>query len=291
MLFVGSCCALVTPFKANGEVDYFMIKKLIEFQIASGIKAIVILGTTGESATITSSEREKIIKFCVCLAKGHIKIIVGTGSNSTKKAVELTSQAKKLGADGALVVSPYYNKCSQAGIIEHYKKIAISCKFPLIIYNVPSRTGVNILPDTVQKLSKIKWIVGIKEASGNMGQVVKLLSIVPKSFAVYSGDDSLTLPIMAIGGKGVISVTANCYPSEVSLLCEFMLKKDLYNALRQHEFLTKINEALFLDVNPICVKEYMNEIGLFVGGTRLPLTSPKPEIKAKLKLVKEFYEN
>ncbi len=267
------------------------MKKLIEFQIASGTKAIVILGTTGESPTILESEREKIIKFCVCLAKNQIKIIVGTGSNSTEKAISLTLQAKKLGADGALVVTPYYNKCSDDGLFEHYKKIATTCKFPIIVYNVPTRTGVNIKPEIILKLSKLKWIVGIKEASGNMTQVNKLVQILPKRVAVYSGDDSLTLSVMAVGGKGVISVTANCYPSEVNFLCEFMLKKDLANALRQHKFLNEINEALFLDVNPIPVKYYLNLLGFEVGEPRLPLTPASNEIQNKLKKVKDRYEN
>ncbi len=291
MLFVGSAVALVTPFKKSGEVDYFMMKKLIEFQIASGTKAIVILGTTGESPTISREEREKIIKFCVCLAKHQIKIIVGTGSNSTKKAINLTLQAKNLGADGALIVTPYYNKCSDDGLFEHYRKIAQTCKFPIIVYNVPSRTGVNIKPEVALRLSKLRFVVGIKEASGNMAQINKLIRILPKRVAVYSGDDGLTLPIMAVGGKGVISVTANCYPTEVALLCDFMLKRDLVNALRQHEFLAEINEALFFDVNPIPVKFYMNELGLFVGEPRLPLMPPSTEIQNKLKKVKEKYEN
>lgn len=291
MLFVGSSVALVTPFNKRGEVDYLVLRKLIDFQISNGTKAIVILGTTGESPTITSLEREKIIKFCVCLAKNKVPIIVGTGSNSTKKAIELTLQAKKLGASGALVVTPYYNKCSSSGLYEHYKKIAVTCKFPIIVYNVPSRTGVNISPEMALKLSKLRCIVGIKEASGNISQVAKMLSILPKNFAVYSGDDSLTLPIMALGGKGVISVTANCYPNSVSLLCDFMLKGDLFNANIQYEFLYKINEALFLDVNPICVKYYLEELGFEVGKPRLPLTLPSEEVKNKLKVVKDLYEN
>lgn len=291
MLFEGSAVALVTPFDSAGQVNYLMIKKLIEFQISNGTRAIVILGTTGESPTISSEEREKIIKFTVCLVAKRVPVIVGTGSNSTKVAVEQTIQAKKLGADGALVVTPYYNKCSKRGLYEHFKTIALKSKFSVIIYNVPSRTGVGITTDIVLKLSKIKYIVGIKEAGGNIAFSEELVKVLPKRFAVYSGDDSLTLPAMALGAKGVISVTANCYPDRVSNLCEFMLKNDLFNAKIQQDYLLEINRALFLEVNPICVKYFLGLIGFDVGKPRLPLTSPEPETIKKLKEISEYYEN
>jgi 4-hydroxy-tetrahydrodipicolinate synthase len=291
VVFEGSAVALVTPFKENGEVNFFSLKKLIEFQIACGTKAIVILGTTGESATISSDERTKIIKFCSCLISKRVKLIVGTGSNSTKTAIKLSLEAENLGADAVLTVTPYYNKCNQNGLFEHYKMIANSINIPVIIYNVPSRTGVNILPETVLKLSKIKNIVGIKEASGNLSQIAKLFDILPANFAIYSGDDLLTLPIMLLGGKGVISVTANCYPELVQNMCEFALKNDYFNAKRISRYLYKINTALFLDVNPICVKFYMNLLGFNVGSVRLPLTSPSAEISKILKEVKNDYES
>ncbi len=291
ILFEGSGVALVTPFNKKGEINYYSLKRLIEFQIASGTKSLIILGTTGEGSTISMLEREKIIKFCVCLVSKRIPVIIGCGSNSTDTAINLTIQAKELGADGALIVTPYYNKCNQDGLYEHYKKIANQSKFPIIIYNVPSRTGVNILPETVLKLSKIKYISGIKEASGNINQISKLLNILPADFPVYSGDDGLTFPLMCLGAMGVISVTANIYPSLIGSLCVSSLKKDYSNAERLHHYLFDINQALFLDVNPICIKFFMNLLGFDVGETRLPLTKPNNEIIKKLKEMKSKYEN
>lgn len=291
MIFEGSAVALVTPFDKNGEVNYYSLKKLIEFQIACGTKAIVILGTTGESATISKEERKKLISFCVCLVGGRVPVIVGTGSNSTKLAKEHSIEAEELGANALLVVTPYYNKCNQQGIYEYYKAIANSVKIPIIAYNVPSRTGVNIEPNTVLRIAKIKNIVGLKEASGNLKQIAEILRLAPNNFAVFSGDDFLTLPIMLLGGKGVISVTANAYPELVQNMCEFALKNDYFNAKRISKYLHKINSALFLDVNPICIKEYMNLIGFNVGGVRPPLCKPSYEILKKLKEVKNEYEN
>lgn len=291
MIFKGSAVALVTPMTVSGEINYYSLKELIDYQIACGTKAIIILGTTGESSTITIEEREKIIKFCVCIIAKRIPLIVGTGSNSTDTAIDLTKQAEKLGADGALVVSPYYNKCNQNGLFAHYKKIASETSLPIILYNVPSRTGVNISPETVIKLSKIKNIVGIKEASSNLCQIQTLISSVPPSFAVYSGDDKLTLPILALGGSGVISVTANVYPEQVQLLCEFAFSSDYSNARRINNFLSSANNAMFLDVNPICVKTYMNMVGFKVGKPRLPLTEASNEIKNIIRGVIKQYEN
>lgn len=290
-LFKGSAVALVTPFNKSGDINYFELKSLIEFQIASGTKAIVLLGTTGEASTITPEEREKIIKYCVSLINKRIPLIVGTGSNSTATTIMLTKQAEQLGADGVLVVTPYYNKCNQNGLIEHYKTIAKSTKLKIILYNVPSRTGVNILPQTAIKLAKIKNIVGIKEASGNISQICELLNKKPEDFYVYSGDDMLTFPMMCMGAIGVISVTANCYPSHVSMLCESMLSEEFYQAKIINKNLYQINKNLFLDVNPICIKYYLSLIGRDVGGTRLPLTEPSKEIKSILKTTKLYYEN
>ena len=290
MIFEGCGVALVTPFNSKNEVDYFELKRLIEFQIASGVRAIIILGTTGESSTISMKEREKIIKFSVFVSAGLVPIIVGCGSNSTETAKGFVLQAKRLGADGALVVTPYYNKCNQDGLIVHYKTIANQSKFPIILYNVPSRTGVNIAPETALKLSQNKYIVGIKEASGNFAQITKLLNILPPSFAVYSGDDSLTLSMLSLGAKGVISVTANAYPSMVQTLCDFAFKSDFLNARRIHRELLSINEALFLDVNPICIKKYMNLLGFNVGKPRLPLLEANTIISKKLEKIKRQYE-
>lgn len=291
MVFKGSCVALITPFDQKNNVDYFTLKQLIEFQIANGTKAILILGTTGESATITSEERSKIIKFCACVISKRVPLIVGTGSNSTTTAITLTKEAQNLGADAALIVSPYYNKCNQQGLFLHYKKIASSTSLPIILYNIPSRTSVNIQPETVLKLAKIKNIVGIKESSGNISQIMHLLEIIPKNFAVYSGDDQLNQIIISMGGSGAISVTANCYPELVQLVCQYSADGDIFNARRLSFYLQKINSALFLDINPICIKFYMSLIGFKVGKPRLPLTEPSPEIKQKLKDLKKAYEN
>ena len=291
MIFEGSAVALVTPFNNNGQVNYFAIRDLIEYQIANGTKAIVILGTTGESSTITKKERTKIIKFTVSIINKRIPVIVGTGTNNTESTIQLSKEAENLGADAVLIVTPYYNKCNQDGLFLHYKSIAENIKIPIILYNVPSRTGVNILPETVKKLSKIKNIVAIKEASGNLTQIAKLINILPNSFAVYSGDDSLNLPIYALGGKGTISVTANCYPDKVSLLYYYTSINDLKNAQSINNSLYKINEALFLDINPICVKYYLHLQSFINEKVRLPLTKPNDKLKNKLLEVYKHYEN
>lgn len=291
MIFKGSAVALVTPFDKSGEVNFYELKKLIEFQIASRTKALVILGTTGESSTLTDEERAKIIKFCVCQVSNRVPVIVGTGSNSTAKAISLTKEAEKLGADGVLVVTPYYNKTSQDGLILHFKKIAKSTKLPMILYNVPSRTGVNILPETVLELSKIKNIVGLKDAGGNIAQSIKYSAILPKDFALYSGDDLITFPLMSMGYHGVISVTANVYPILVSTMCENLIDGETLNALRLHKHLYKINVGLFEEVNPICVKFFLELIGKNVGGCRLPLVSPQKRTIKILEDLKKEYEN
>ena len=291
ILFKGSAVALVTPFDKSGNVNFYALKNLIDYQISNGTKAIVILGTTGESSTISNDEREKIIKFCVCVINKQVPLIVGTGSNSTKEAISKIKQAEKLGASGALVVTPYYNKCNQNGLFLHFKSIAKSTKLPIILYNVPSRTGVNINTETTIKLSKINNIVGIKEASGNMAQIAEICQKKPSNFAVYSGDDILTIPTISLGGDGVISVTANAEPEKVSLMCDFMLKHDYINALHLHKQLFILSKSLFLDVNPICIKHYLNMIGFNVGTPRLPLTEADYELKQKLQKVKNFYEN
>ena len=291
MIFQGSAVALVTPFNSKNEVNFYELHKLIEFQIASGTKALVILGTTGESSVISADERTKIIRFCVKLVNKRIPVIIGTGSNSTETAINQTKEAEILGADGALIVTPYYNKTSQDGLYLHYKSIAKETKLPIIIYNVPSRTGMTISPETVKKLSKIKNIVGIKDSSGNFNETTKLFSILPKNFAIYSGDDNLTYPMMCLGAKGVISVTANAYPNLVSTMCDSLLNRDYTNALRLHKHLYNISTGLFLDVNPICIKYYLNLLNRNVGSPRPPLTQPSKTVKQKLERLKNFYEN
>ena len=291
MIFKGSGVALVTPFNERNEVDYYRLQNLIEFQISSGTKAIILLGTTGESATITQEERNKIIKFCVAQISKRVPIIVGTGSNCTKTAISQSKEAEKLGADAVLIVSPYYNKTSQEGLILHYKAIARSIKLPIIIYNVPSRTGINISPETILQLSKVKNIVALKDAGGNISQSIELLQSLPKNFALYCGDDLITFPLMCMGYNGVISVTANVYPDMVSYMCEELLNKNYANALRIHNELYEINKALFLDVNPICVKYYLKLLGKDVGNPRLPLTLPSKYVVNELNKVRDIYEH
>lgn len=291
MVFKGSAVALVTPFDKQGKVNYFSLKSLIDYQLANGTNAIVILGTTGESSTISFEEREKIIKFSISLTKGKIPLLVGTGSNSTQTSIALTKQAEDLGADAVLVVTPYYNKCNQEGLFKHYRQIANATSLPIILYNVPSRTGVNIQPETVIKLSKIKNIVGIKEASGNMAQIAEICQKKASKFSLYSGDDILSLPMFSMGASGIISVTANAYPEQIAYLASYALNGDYYNALKIHNKLYDINKALFLDVNPICIKHYLNLLGFSVGNPRLPLTEASPELKKKLLEVKNLYEN
>lgn len=291
MIFEGSCTALVTPFNKDGSVNYVSIKNLLDFQIKSGTKAILILGTTGESPTITEEERNKIIKFCSCVINKKIPLIVGCGTNCTQTSITHCKQAEKLGADGALLVTPYYNKSNQIGLYKHFKKIANNCNLPLILYNIPSRTGINLEINTILKLARIKNIVGIKEASGNINLASELLQKMPENFYLYSGDDSLTYPLMLLGAKGVISVTANCYPTEVSLLCDYCKKYDLFNAKLMHNYLYKINKALFLDINPTCIKHYLNLKGFCVGKPRAPLFLPEAKIKRKLLEIFNHYEN
>ncbi len=270
-VFKGSCVALVTPF-TNGMIDYNAYGEMIDFQINSGTDAIVVLGTTGEPATISEKDRVEIIDFAVKRVGGRIKVIVGTGANSTRKAIENSVVATDLGADALLVVTPYYNKCTQKGLVEHYKMIASSTPLPIIVYNVPSRTGVNILPETAVELSQIDNICGIKEASGNIGQITLLCNLLKDKMAVYSGDDGLNYLFMTLGASGAISVTANVAPrkvKEILSLCE----EGNYDEARNKQFaLDKLNKDLFIEVNPIPVKYACYKMGLCSGEIRLPLT-------------------
>ena len=266
----GAYTALITPFK-NNKVDYDKLGELIEFQIQNEIDGIVICGTTGESSTLTDKEKKKIIKYTIETVNGRVPVIAGTGSNDTKHAIELSKYAERVGADALLVVTPYYNKSTQKGLIAHYSAIANSVTIPLILYNVPTRTCVNILPDTVYELSKIQNIVGIKEASNNFSQITELISKVPKDFAVVSGNDDTILPLLALGGTGVISVLSNVYPKQVHNMCkayfegDFKYAKDLQ--LKYYNFV----KLLFKEVNPMPLKDALNILGFDVGKCRLPL--------------------
>lgn len=259
-----TCTALVTPFNKNHKVDFVALKKLINYQIENQIDAILILGTTGEAATISPTERKNIIKFCVEYINKRCLLFVGTGSNSTSQAVKLTRQAKKLGADGAVVVTPYYNKCTQAGLMEHYKAIN-KCKLPFIAYNVPSRTGVNIEPKTLTQLESLSYMIGLKEASGDVNQILEVLAYHKKP--VYSGNDKLNHLFLSHGGDGCISVASNVVPN---LVVSAWQNKN--NSLNLHNALFELNTLLFCEVNPIPVKFALSKLNLCENVLRKPLT-------------------
>ena len=283
-IFTGSCPAIVTPFTKNGKnVNYKSFKNLIEYQINGGSSAIVFLGTTGESSTMTTQEKIDVCKFAVREVAGRVPVILGCGSNSTDSACKNAKLFESLGADALLCVTPYYNKCSQDGLVKHFSAVASSTKLPIILYNVPGRTGVNILPETVLKLSKVPNIVGIKEASGNMSQIVDLISLCGKNIDVYSGDDGLTVPVMSMGGKGVISVLANIKPKAVSTMCSLAQVGEFDKARQIQIKNNKLIKSLFSDVNPIPVKSALNYLGLDVGPTRLPLSKMQVSKNNKLK--------
>ena len=270
-LFEGSGVALVTPFK-DGEVNYEKMGDLIEWHIENKTDAIIVCGTTGESATMTDKERKSTIKFVVDKVNKRIPVIAGSGSNNTAYSIELSKYCQEVGADGLLIVTPYYNKATQNGLIKHYTAIADSVDLPIILYNVPGRTGVNITPATVEKLSKIENIVAIKEASGNISQVAEIARLCGEDFAIYSGNDDQIVPILSLGGIGVISVLANVLPKETHDIVEKYLSGDVEESRKLQLSLNELVNSLFIEVNPIPVKAAMNLMGMEVGELRLPLT-------------------
>ena len=289
-LFKGSAVALITPFK-KGAIDFESFGKLIDFQLKAGTDAIVVLGTTGEPATINDIDKREIIEFAKERINGKAKLIVGTGANSTRKAVENSVMASNSGADGLLVVTPYYNKCTNTGLYEHYKTIADSVKMPIIVYNVPGRTGVNITPTMALKLADIPQVVGIKEASGNISQIVELANVLEGKMALYSGDDALNYLFMCLGAQGAISVTANVLPQKVKQVLDFCLDKKYEKARLIYNDLLEINKAMFVEVNPIPVKYACHLLGLCSGEIRLPLTHPEEEHKQTIKkALSKFYD-
>ena len=267
----GIITAMITPF-TEGGVNLEEFGKMIEFQIAGGADGLVVLGTTGEPATMTEEEKVETIKYAVKKAAGRIKIIVGTGSNDTAKAVKHSVRAEKLGADGVLVVTPYYNKCTQKGLYEYYKTICDAVKIPVIAYNVPSRTAVNILPETVEKLADIPNMAGIKEASGDMAQVCETIRRIRGKMDLYSGEDFLNLPMLAVGGVGLISVTSNVAPALVKKMYDLVKQNKLDEENAVQDFLLPLEDACFLEVNPIPVKAAYNMLGFNAGVPRPPLT-------------------
>lgn len=283
-MFQGSIVALVTPFK-QGELDEKALRDLVEFHIAEGTNAIVPCGTTGESATLSHEEHCRVIEIVIDQAKKRLPVIAGAGSNSTKEAVFLTEHAKKSGADAVLSITPYYNKPTQAGLYQHFKTIAEQVDIPVVLYNVPGRTGVNMLPDTVIELSKIKNIVGVKEASGSLDQAGAILQHTDDSFDVISGEDSLTFPMMAMGAKGVISVTANVAPKKMAQMCKAVLENNMIEARKLHYELIDLSKAVFYETNPIPAKKAVYLMGLIENEIRLPLVEMTKENTEKLKTV------
>ena len=280
-VFTGAATAIITPFK-NGKIDYESFEKLINWQIAEGIDAIVVCGTTGEASTLTDDEHRDAIKFAVDTVAGRVPVIAGTGSNDTAYAIELTSHACEAGADAVLVVTPYYNKATQRGLIEMFTAIADASTKPVILYNVPSRTGCNILPATAAKLAEHENIVAIKEASGNLSQVAELAHLVGDKLDIYSGNDDQIVPILSLGGKGVISVLSNPMPRETSKMCHDFLEGNIKEARQAQLDLIPFINALFCEVNPIPVKAAMALMGFCENSLRSPLTAMEPEHEAKM---------
>lgn len=283
-IFTGAGTAIVTPFKANGEVDYDTFAKNIEFQIENKIDAIIVCGTTGEASTLTHEEHLEVIRYCVKCVNGRVPVVAGTGSNCTETAIYLSQEAEKAGVDGILVVTPYYNKATQKGLYEHFKMVADSVKVPVILYNIPGRTGgVNILPETVVRLcTEVENIVGVKDATGNISQVAKLMSIAGDKVDLYSGNDDQIVPLLSLGGKGVISVLSNIAPEETHDICARFFEGDVEGSRKlQLELLSLIN-TLFIEVNPIPVKKALELMGMMGGTLRRPLTEMEEDNAAKL---------
>jgi len=288
-MFRGSIVAIVTPFK-DGKIDEKKLRELVDFQISNGTSGIVPCGTTGESATLNFQEHERVIEIVIEQAKKRVPVIAGTGSNSTEEAVMLTKEAAKAGADASLQVSPYYNRPTQRGLYEHFKTIADSVKIPIILYNIAARTGVNIEPETIARLAEdCKNIVAVKEASGSMDQMSRIRQLCPKSFELISGDDSLTLPVLSIGGTGIISVVANIVPADTAELVKAFEKGDIKKAQELHFKLLPLIKAVFLETNPIPVKTAMGLLGMCAPDLRLPMCAMSVENVEKLKKALKDY--
>ncbi len=281
-LFTGSGVAIVTPFNEDLSVNYDQFVKLIQFQLENSTDALIVSGTTGESPTITDEEKLKLFELAVKTVNGRIPVIAGTGSNYTQHAIELSQKAEALGVDGLLLVSPYYNKSTQAGLIAHFTAIADAVDIPCILYNVPGRTGVNILPQTVLALSSHPNICAVKEASGNISQIVEVASLIPEDFYLYSGNDDQIVPLLSVGGKGVISVIANIMPKEVHDMVMSYLEGDVKTAMNLQLQTKALTDTLFSEVNPIPVKTACNIMGMNAGPFRLPLIEMTDEGKIRL---------
>lgn len=289
-IFEGAGIALITPFTPDGEINYPKLKELVEEQIAAGTDCIVACGTTAESATMTHEEHIEVIRFICETVNKRIPVIAGTGSNCTHTAVYLSQEAEKAGADGLLVVSPYYNKATQKGLIKHFTTVAEAVSLPIILYNIPGRTGVNIEPETIAYLCKnVKNIVGVKEASGNLSKIALMMHLAGDCIDMYSGNDDQIVPLMALGAKGVISVLSHVAPKQTHDICAAYLAGDVKKAAKMQLDVIPLVEELFREVNPIPVKAAMNMMGKEVGPLRLPLTEMEPENQARLRKAMEEY--
>lgn len=289
-IFEGAGVALVTPFNADGTVNYEKLGELIEDQIAGGTDSIIICGTTGESSTMTHGEHLDVVRFCCEKVNKRIPVIAGTGSNSTLEAVHLSEEAESAGADGLLIVTPYYNKATQKGLITHYTVIAEAVNIPILLYHIPGRTGVTMTPETMATLcTTVDNIVGVKEASGNFSSIAKMINLAKGNIDVYSGNDDHIVPMLALGGKGVISVLSNIAPRQTHDMCAAYLAGDIKKSMEMQLAAIPVIEELFCEVNPIPVKAAMNLMGMEVGSLRLPLTEMEPQNKEKLaKAMKEY---
>lgn len=282
-LFTGAGIAIITPFNEDDSINYERLGEMIDYQIENGTDAIIICGTTGEASTMSDEEHLECIRFAVKKAAKRVPVIAGTGSNDTAYAIKLSKEAEEIGADGLLLVTPYYNKTTQRGLIAHFTAIADAVNIPIILYNIPGRTGMSIEISTAKVLAKHKNIVAVKEASGNIGYTAKLIAACGDDLDVYSGNDDMIVPIMSLGGKGVISVLSHVLPKETHLMAQYCLENNFAEASKlQIKYLDLINN-LFVEVNPIPVKEAMNLIGVNVGGCRMPLYPMSDENREKLK--------
>ncbi len=287
-MFKGAIVAIVTPFK-NGKVDEGKLRELIEFQIVNGTDGIVPCGTTGESPTLSHEEHDRVVEITVDAVKKRVPVIAGTGSNSTAEALRLTKHAHEVGADGALMVCPYYNRPTQEGLYQHYKFIAENVSIPIIVYNIPGRTGVNLLPDTLARLAKIPNIVGTKEASGSLKQMHDVISLCGPDFAVLSGDDFFTYPLLCLGGHGIISVVSNVAPADMAALVDAFAAGDLKKAKDLHFKMVPLIDSLFIETNPVPVKAALAMMGKIDYEVRLPLAKMSEGNYEKLKMVLTTY--
>ncbi len=289
-VFKGAGVAIVTPFHEDGSVNYEKFAEIIDYQIEHGTDAIIVCGTTGESACLSEQEHTEVIRFCIKHVNKRVPVVAGTGSNCTETAVYLSQEAEKDGADAILTVSPYYNKATQNGLYAHYKKIAESVKIPMILYNVPSRTGCNIAPETVVRLCKdVPNIAGVKEASGNISQVARLMSLADGCVDLYSGNDDQIVPLMSLGGIGVISVLSNVAPRQTHDICQKFFDGDVAGAAKAQLDAIELIDALFCEVNPIPVKTAMNLMGVGAGPLRMPLSPMEEKNKERLAAAMKAY--